>query len=467
MLLAGCSSLKAPKKYDEFWQPPKWEKTTKSADLIWLSIKNQKIDSSKPLTLAEITNIALRNNPSILQAMDNARAAHARVKQAESTWYPQISAVGDFTKDKKVANLRADSINTRSYGGSAEANMLAMDFGGRAAAVKKAYHELIAANYDFNQTVQDVVLEAERSYYVFYSAETNLRAAEDNVKDAKMVYHAAEQKLKVGVAARLDMLQARSNYEQSLFDLEQAKGDVKAAKADVAVVMGLPADAAFELALPGWAMPAGISEKDVSELIEVALEKRPDIAASRANLRAKKAEITVTSSDLLPALNVGCTAERDWTQHFGDNKAFKHFYEYTGFLKLNWDVFDGFDNYAKKIEAESNAKAERTQLVQDELAASADVWTKYYAYQTAVSKLKYSEAFLESSGESYDLALASYEAGIKNILDLLQAFSQLSDARGGLVESRKDVFVSLVELIHATGTLGTRGSQEHLKGGSK
>ncbi|MGD2279461.1 MAG: TolC family protein, partial [Candidatus Omnitrophota bacterium] len=150
-----------------------------------------------------------------------------------------------------------------------------------------------------------------------------------------------------------------------------------------------------------------------------------------------------------------------------DNKAFKHFYEYTGFLKLNWDVFDGFDNYAKKIEAESNAKAERTQLVQDELAASADVWTKYYAYQTAVSKLKYSEAFLESSGESYDLALASYEAGIKNILDLLQAFSQLSDARGGLVESRKDVFVSLVELIHATGTLGTRGSQEHLKGGSK
>ncbi|MGD2279065.1 MAG: TolC family protein, partial [Candidatus Omnitrophota bacterium] len=240
MLLAGCSSLKAPKKYDEFWQPPKWEKTTKSADLIWLSIKNQKIDSSKPLTLAEITNIALRNNPSILQAMDNARAAHARVKQAESTWYPQISAVGDFTKDKKVANLRADSINTRSYGGSAEANMLAMDFGGRAAAVKKAYHELIAANYDFNQTVQDVVLEAERSYYVFYSAETNLRAAEDNVKDAKMVYHAAEQKLKVGVAARLDMLQARSNYEQSLFDLEQAKGDVKAAKADVAVVMGLP-----------------------------------------------------------------------------------------------------------------------------------------------------------------------------------------------------------------------------------
>ncbi|MGB2599374.1 MAG: TolC family protein [Candidatus Omnitrophota bacterium] len=458
--ITGCCNLKAPSNTDEFWTPPKWEKTTKSIDRVWQSVREQKFDLSKPLTLAKVINITLKNNPALRQAMDNAVAAHARVKQAEGTWYPQVTATGDFTKDRKFANLKDDSYNTRSYGGKAEANLLALDFGGRAASVKEAYHELIAANYEFNQQLQDVILDAEKFYYTFYSAKSSLEAAEDNTADAEVSFYVANEKLQTGISSRLDMLQAKSNYEQSLFEQEEAKGDVKSAKADLAEIMGLPADIPLEIAFPSWKMPVDITEKDVTELIDMALKKRPDIAASRANLRAKEAAVRVTDSDLMPELKVGGTAEKDWTQYFGDNKAFKHFYEYTGFLKLSWNVFDGFENYAEKKEAEAQAKVERVKLMQDELAASADVWTQYYTYETAVSKLKFSKAFLKSSSESYDLALTGYKAGLKGILDLLQAQSQLSDARSKVVQSRKDLYISLVELAHATGSIGIKGSEE-------
>ena len=65
----------------------------------------------------------------------------------------------------------------------------------------------------------------------------------------------------------------------------------------------------------------------------------------------------------------------------------------------------------------------------------------------------FSEAFLESTTDSHELAVVGYRTGLKDILDLLQAQSQLSDARSKLIESRKELFVSLAELIHATGML--------------
>ena len=51
------------------------------------------------------------------------------------------------------------------------------------------------------------------------------------------------------------------------------------------------------------------------------------------------------------------------------------------------------------------------------------------------------------------MASEGYKAGLKNILDLLQAQSQLSEARRKLIVSKKDFFVALIELEHAIGAL--------------
>ena len=81
------------------------------------------------------------------------------------------------------------------------------------------------------------------------------------------------------------------------------------------------------------------------------------------------------------------------------------------------------------------------------------MWTKYYNYNTAVKKLKFSQAYFESSLASHDLALEGYAEGLKSMLDLLQAQSALSDSRAKFIDSQKGLFVAVAELAHATGTL--------------
>ena len=100
------------------------------------------------------------------------------------------------------------------------------------------------------------------------------------------------------------------------------------------------------------------------------------------------------------------------------------------------------------------------QLKQAELAASADVWARYHNYETALQKYKFSTAYLNSASTSYDLALDSYKAGLKSILDLLNAESQLAQARSQQVASRQETFTALATLAYAAGLLEKGGSIE-------
>jgi len=408
--------------------------------------------------LVKLIDIALANNPATRQAWENARAREMEIKQAESEWYPQVTAAGDFTKEKKVAHPKDDNLNVRNYGMQAEATYMLLDFGGRDAGVEEATQLILAANFEFNQALQDLMLDTEKGYYGLYSAQSSLEAARMDADDAEAALIAARRRFQVGLVSKLDALQAESNYDDSLYSLEEAKGNLKSAEGTLAEILGFSSDTKFEIAVPSGEMPAGITEEDVSQLIEEGLQRRPDIAASRANLRAKEAAVKAANSDLWPTLNLGGSAEKRWYEYFGESKANKDHYDYIGYLNVKWDIFDGFYNLARRNAARRDAAAEREKLKQAELEASRDIWTKYYNFKTAARKLVFSEAFLDAAQASHKLAADGYSTGLKSILDLLKAQSQLSDARSKLIESRKDLFVSLAELIHATGSLHAKGS---------
>ncbi|MFC1480136.1 TolC family protein [Candidatus Omnitrophota bacterium] len=457
---AGCSTLKPPSELDRMWEPPSWEKTTKSKDEVWSSLRDKKIGSSEPLTLVELIDLALENSPSTRQAWEEARAAQTRIRQAESKWYPKATVSTQGTFRKKVTNNSINDLNQADYNVGSKIQFLILDFGGRAALVTKAKQTLLAANFQFNQAFQDLLLDTESFYYEYYSAYSSVEAAESDLADTEATLDAAQQKLQVGLGVKLDVLQAESDYNDALYFLEEAKGELKTAKANLAQVIGFPAETEFEIAPPTGETPSDIEEQDVSRLIEEALKRRPDIAAARATLRAKDAALAAANSDLWPTLNVGGSTDSDEYKYFGSAKnnatESKRDYGYTAYVNVSWNIFDGFYLYSKRNEAKALADAEREQLRQSELAASTDVWTKYYNLKTEISKLKYSKAFLKSADESYNLAFAGYSAGIKSILDLLQSQSQLSNARSKFIQSRKDAFVAFAELGHATGSLNVK-----------
>jgi outer membrane protein TolC len=311
---------------------------------------------------------------------------------------------------------------------------------------------VLEANSQYNQSLQDLIRDVQKAYYSYYASIAQVEAEGLDVQNTKTSYDFAQAKFDVGMVPKLDVLQAKSNYENSLFNLESAKGEEKTAKANLALAIGVAADTDFDVIAPAKEIPTQVNEDNVTRLIEEAILKRPDLSALRAELKSKKAAAKAALSDVLPSISANASASNTKTKYSIPNDLKDNQNEYSGGITVNWDVFDGFNNWNKKKQADYEAKVAFDSLVQAELEASSDVWVKYYDFNTAVEKFKFSQAYYDTTNNSYEIALESYKAGLKSMLDLIAAQSSLSLARSRLIRSKEDVFIALAELAHSTGT---------------
>ncbi|MFA5148016.1 MAG: hypothetical protein WC491_02685, partial [Candidatus Omnitrophota bacterium] len=113
---AGCRTLAAPSSSEAAWVPAKKIKISDSKDATWQSIRGQKIDTSRPLALGDLVDIALRTNPSTKQAWENAKSVQAVKLQMEGRYYPKVSITGEGTRQDTKANIDMASVDYFKYG---------------------------------------------------------------------------------------------------------------------------------------------------------------------------------------------------------------------------------------------------------------------------------------------------------------------------------------------------------------
>lgn len=456
--LAGCVSAPAPRNSTSPWTPPS---RAQNQDAIWKDIRTQQTDYTNDLSLANALDIALQNNPASRKTWNDARAASAQVDQAKGYFLPTIVGTASASRQRTTATPDGFDLDYTKYGPGLQLNYLVINFGGgRQAAVEQALQTVYAANYIFNRSIQDILLAVETAYYGLVSAKSGIEAAEANLKDARTALETAQARKAAGVGTDLDVLQAQAGYDQSRYGLVNAKGQFQIARGALAQSMGIPADTMVRVVAPTNTVPEAVTPQDMRKMIDDALDRRPDIAALRATLAAKKAAIRVTGSALWPSLYINGNVTRDYYDTMTGNDFQANDWSYGAGATLQWTLFDGFQTLSAKRAAEAQADSVQAQLQQTELAASADVWSRYYAYETALERHMVSIAYLASASASYDLALDSYKNGLSNIIDLLNAESKLAQARTQYVAARQDAFTALANLAYATGLLEKDGAAQ-------
>jgi len=98
-------------------------------------------------------------------------------------------------------------------------------------------------------------------------------------------------------------------------------------------------------------------------------------------------------------------------------------------------------------------------VAQDQIES--EVWDAYVNAQTALHQRQAATALLQASQESYDMSLEAYRAGVRNVLDVLQAERQLAVARSEDVTARAAVLNSMAEISFRTGELLRRQAGQH------
>lgn len=413
---------------------------------------SEKMLAGARLSLDELTDIALENNTSTRVYWFQAKRYAAQLGRAQSAYYPQISVGAQVYRDKTkpgYAGIPIGAYYETAYGPSAEINWLLYDFGKREAQVQSAREAMRAANFEFNQTLQDVVLNVNLAYYKFCAAVGNVKAAKLSLEDSKTSYESADRKLKDGVGNKQDMLNALASLRNAEFEVENKLSNVETARAELANVLGVSAsdiaDISDEVAV---AKNSVVSEK-IDSLIAKAMRSRQSLMAGYAKLRQTQSDVKAAKRDFLPQLGANASASYGWyTDGNRDDQ-----YQYKFGLSASWSIFEGFARKYALIDAKAAERAQAQQLKAEQIQIMSNIWAYYHIYRSSVKQLASAEATVAASEEAYQATRTGFASGVNTLTDLLNAQSRLAAARQTKVNATTNMAAAVARLSHAVGAL--------------
>lgn len=420
------------------------------------------LDAAHTYSLAELIDLAERNNPRTRIAWERARQRADELGIAKSSYYPVLAGEAIFA-DQRFINPFPKPLAPRGYVmvevpavvPEVTLDYLIFDFGKREARVDAATAEKLAAGANFIQANQDVAFRVASAFYRLLTQQERLAAAEATLKTAQTTTDAAEFELRNGRSTLPDVLNARAETSQAVFDRESADGDEKIARVELTEAVGVEPSPDVTIDSANSApLPSDLGAS-IDALINRAIADRPDLAAQAAEIRAADDAIRAARAEYWPQIVLqGAAAQTSiWpTADYGQlgNASVP---TWSATLGIQWRIFDGGERKNEVAKAESKKREAQDEMRDKRDQATREVWTAYIAFRTALRKEQAAVALLESASASYSASLDAYKYGVKNLIDVVTAERQLAQARLSSVSARSQLFLEAVDLEFVTGNL--------------
>lgn len=420
------------------------------------------LDPSHAYTLAELIDIAERNNPRARVAWERAKQRADQLGIERSAYYPILAAGAVFANERIIQPFpkplapQGYTVNTVSLlQPEISLRYLLFDSGKRKANVDVADAEALLAGANFIQTNQEVAFRVATAYYALLTAQERLQATRDTLRTAQTTQDAAETQLRNGRATLPDVLNAKAETSQAVFDEESADGDEKLSRVGLRDAIGaepspdITIDAQKSDPLPQ------LLTLSIDELVDRALTDRPDLLAQAADIRASASSIKAARAEFGPRASFAGSAAQTslWpSTNYGQlGSASKP--TWSAALEIEWRIFDGGERTHQLAAAESKHREAQDEMTDKRDRATREVWSAYIAFRTAIRKEEAAVALLASANASYSASLEAYRYGVRNLIDVVTAEKQLALARLSGVAARSDLFLQAVNVEYVTGNL--------------
>src|SRR6266404_1811502 len=473
-----------PPSSDRTWSPPNLPNYERELAEYHFSeaegSSHVSINPRKIYGLAELIDIAERNNPDTRVAWERARQAAAAVGLSESAYYPFLVASAAAGYDRafipfptlavdpthpSLSNVRitgGGSLVTEAkvYRGELNAKWLLLDFGERSAVVATAREQLMMANVGFNGTHQKIVFQVTERFYQLGTAHQKVLVSQSALEAAQTVEQAVQARVDNGLATKPELLQAQQQSAQTAFDVEATTGADSDARVALVESIGLLPTVPLKVADLGQRSTSEQANGSVDELIARALSQRPDLVAKLANVRAKHDGIRKVRAEYYPKVAIDAHATEteldvsiDHSDYFGDHRP-----TYGVFLTASVPIFDGFGRRHKMDMAKAELRAAENELAGARDSAAREVWKAYTDFKTALRKQESAAKLVTASQNAFDAVLESYKNGLSTYPEIVSAQRNLASARSVSHDTQSAIFTAATALALSTGDLARPSS---------
>jgi TolC family type I secretion outer membrane protein len=402
-----------------------------------------------PAAVAETLNDALAltylNNPTLLAQRAQLRATDEGVPQALSGWRPTVTASGSLSEEysKSVGAFSAGAGDSfaKSVGITLEQPLFR---GFRTTAGTQQADNLVrAGRADLVATEQQVLLESVTAYMNVLRDQAVVELTINNEQVLRRELEATSDRFEVGEVTRTDVAQAESRLARAIADRIDAEGNLEISRADYVQVIGA-APGALDQPAPYAALPA-----DLFEIKTLAGVNNPTVMAALAREAAARDAVQLVTGELLPSISL------DGSYRYSDDPSFSTTLSESGSIgaTLTIPIYQAGAVTSRVREAKQLVSQRRMEIADAKRQA---VEAATQAWEVLVTSRAQVTAFEEES-RSTRIALEGVQeesqAGLRTVLDVLDAEQEYLDARVNLVGARRDEVVASYALLSTLGNL--------------
>jgi len=357
------------------------------------------------------------SNPELIVEQERTKSREARLQIVGLQKLPSLQLSGD-------GDLVSSSDEQRRITATVEKTII--DWGAPSSNLESASESLEAQRHSIAATKTKLRRRVVDSYLAALVSEQQLAATQKAIATTSDIRSVMQRRVnqRVDAANNLLLIDSRINQLQSrLFQLNGAKRD---AQLNLLQTVGYRANVQEALSC--------IGSLDEAFLAELAVEQSADLAATKARSRSIKAEFGAVDAKRLPAIVAGFSLVRDIDGVDDEARAFLR-------IRYNYDLGDILESELAELNADYSASVfEERRLAQAVVRETAGLVNQY---QVNASQLPLLASLAALRQQQLDSFSRRFSSGKSSLLDLLDAESELLDAR----LARVDAFGSACQAI--------------------
>ena len=448
LFLSSVAFPQATNRYLDKPLPQEWEEDAQIFQQV-LPVDDQWWKAFQDPVLDSLISVAVKQNYSILTAIDRINMAKANLRMERGNFFPTIGLNAGWTRQQSSGNTSELPKFTQHYYDASLNMSWELDlFGSIRNRVKAQKENFAASKEEYTGTMVSLCAQVASAYINLRELQQELAVIQKNCASQEAVLKITEVRYNTGLVSKLDVAQAKSVFFSTKASIPQIESGINQYITTLAILLGTyPQEIRPTLESPGilpdYMEPIGVG------LPADLLLRRPDIRSAERSVNAQAALVGASKSDWLPQIflkgSLGYAAKdlKDLTHHKSMT------YEIAP--ALSWTLFKG----TQLVNATKLAKAQLDEAInqfnQTVLTAVQETDNAMNAYRNSIKQIVALREVRNQGQETLTLSLELYKQGLTPFQNVLDAQRSLLSYENQLVQARGYSLLQLIAMYQALG----------------
>jgi outer membrane protein len=394
----------------------------------------------RQITLDQATQMAIRANPSVVQARGAVGVAEAARLEQLGRWLPNItgsSAMSANSSTRFNENTQTTVVGASTqYSAGLSASLVVFDGLRRNAQGRSTTANLASANADLISQEFNVTLQTKQAFFNALAAEELVRVSETRINSVQEQLRQTRDRLAAGTAIRSDTLRSFVALGNAQLQLLTAQTQRANAIASLSRLIGLD-EPVQPVADSSLLMMAPL---DTAALRTEAFQNSPTVLAAIASAKAADAQMGVNRAQYFP------TVTASYSQNLAGPQISTLNQSWSARLNLSWPLFNGF---SRETAMERSRAAQTTADAQAEDArrqVDAQLTQQFALLEAAMVRHQIAVASELAANEDLRVQQQRYDVGASTIIEVLASRVNVDQAAVDRVQARLDYLLAKAQI---------------------